>query len=166
MNTLVGAGSAQRSLQLHLLLLLLVQSSHRNLGIRHEGRDHMLITVHTDDFLCDILIALHVLTVCRNLQGQLVALDGRSELQILHDMKNLFIWNLNAENVVDTADAHLQRSGLCGISRVDIHMRRGNLAAAKLLDQMQRTLHRVDRGIFVNTLLVLRTCIRALSEGT
>ena len=166
MNTLISAGSTQRSLQFHLLLLLLVQSSHRHLRIGHEGRDHMLIAVHTDDFLRDILICLHILAVCRNLQGQLVTLDGRRKLQILHDMKDLLIRNLDAENVVDTADAHLQRSGLCGISRVDIDMRRGNLAAAKLFNQMQRPLHRVDRGILVNTLLVLRACVRALSEGT
>ena len=80
MDSLECANAAQRSLHLQDGLLAQVASADGYLCSRKEGGFDMVIAVHTDNFLCDIRVVLHILAVCREVQGQLVAVDFRLEV--------------------------------------------------------------------------------------
>ena len=80
MDSLECANAAQCSLHLQDGLLTQVASTDGYLCSREEGGFDVVIAVHTDDFFCDIRVILHVLAVCREVQGQLVAVDFRLEV--------------------------------------------------------------------------------------
>ena len=109
----------------------------------------MIVAVHTDDFLCHVRIALdivlslrqHILTVSRNLDGQLIAVDFRCKVQVFHNAENLCFRNFDTEYAVYFADTDSHRSRIDGVSGVHIEMGTGNFTAAKLFHQMQGTFH-------------------------
>ena len=80
MHSLKCANTAQRSLYLQNGLLTQIASADGYLCSREEGGIDMVIAIHTDDFLCYIRVIFHILTVCREMQGQLIAVDLRLEV--------------------------------------------------------------------------------------
>ena len=81
MYALKCALCTQCSLDLKLGLLLRIHTTAGYGCCREKSRGYMVVTVHTDDFLCDIGIGFHILTVCRYLNGQLVTVYHRLEVQ-------------------------------------------------------------------------------------
>ena len=81
MYALKCALCTQCSLDLKLGLLLRIHPTAGYGCCREEGRGYMVVTVHTDDFLCDIGIRFHILTVCRYLDGQLITVDHGLKIQ-------------------------------------------------------------------------------------
>ena len=83
MYALKCALCTQCSLDLKLGLLLRIHTAAGYGCRREEGRGYMVVTVHTDNFLCDIGIGFHIFTVRRNLNGQFITVNYRLEIQRL-----------------------------------------------------------------------------------
>ena len=83
MYALKCALCTQCSLDLKLGLLLRIHTTAGYSCCREKSRGYMVVTVHTDDFLCDIGIRFHILTVCRYLDGQLITVNHGLEVQRL-----------------------------------------------------------------------------------
>ena len=83
MYALKCALCTQCSLDLKLGLLLRIHTAAGYCCCFQESRSYMVVTVHTDDFLCDIGIRFHILTVCRYLDGQLITVNHGLEVQRL-----------------------------------------------------------------------------------
>ena len=80
MDSLKCADAAQGSLDLQDGLLTQIASADGYLCSREESGIDVLIALHTDDLLCYIRVILHILTVCREVHGQLVAVNFRLEV--------------------------------------------------------------------------------------
>ena len=80
MDSLKCAYAAQGSLYLQDGLLTQVASANGYLCSREESGIDVLLAIHTDDFLCHIRVILHILTVSREVHGQLVTVDFRLEV--------------------------------------------------------------------------------------
>ena len=83
MYALKCALCTQCSLDLKLGLLLRIHTAAGYSCCFQEGRGYMVVTIHTDDFLCDIGIGFHILTVCGDLNGQLITINHGLEVQRL-----------------------------------------------------------------------------------
>ena len=126
----------------------------------------MIVAVHPDNFLGNIRIRFHILTVRRNLNSQVIPFNFRCKVQVIQDSYNLFIRNFNSQNSIDTfhTDCHFFR--LHGISGRNFYMSRAYLTTAKLLYQMQSPLHCHNRCVLIHTLGKHGTGIGCLSQGT
>ena len=124
----------------------------------------MLISVHADNFFSHIRVRIHILTICRHLQGQLISVDCRSKVQILHNSQNVLLGNLNTQDIVHLSETDLHLPGLYGIAGIDIHMSPGDLTATKFLHQVKGTLHCMNGCVFIHALLISRAGICTLSE--
>ena len=94
----------------------------------------MLVPIHTDYFLRHIGVGIHIFSVGRYPDGELVAADCRVKAQVLHDSDDILIRYGNTKHIVYFLDRNLHFSGFNGITGVHIHMRGGNLTAAKLFN--------------------------------
>ena len=83
MYALKCALCTQCSLDLKLGLLLRIHTAAGYCCCFQESRSYVVVTVHTDDFLCNIGIRFHILTVCGNLNGQLITINNGLEVQRL-----------------------------------------------------------------------------------
>ena len=83
----------------------------------------MLVSVHTDHFLSNILISLNILTEGRNGKCHQIAVNDRIKSKILHNLKNFLVRHHNAKTLVHLVNADTNFSGLHTVSCIDIHMR-------------------------------------------
>ena len=164
MDALVHSCAAECPLQLELLLLLLVQPAGGDFRGLQEGGDDMLIAVQTDHFFRHILPALHVLTVSRDLKSKNAVFDLRLHIQGLHDAENVLFRHGDAEDIGDAAHLDGQSALLDAVAGIHFAVGTGNLAGAKLLHQVQGSLHRHDSGILIHTLLVAGGSVSSLSQ--
>ena len=83
MYALKCALCAQCSLDLKLSLLLRIHTAAGYGCCREKGRCYVVVTVHTDHFLCNIGIGFHIFTICGYLDGQLITVNHGLEVQRL-----------------------------------------------------------------------------------
>ena len=152
-------------LDLKLGSLLQVVTAGCDLRGRDECRSNMIIAVHTDDFFGHILIGLHIDTVARDRDRQLIAVQFRYKLQIGKDTYDILIRYRDTENTIDLlyADGHLTR--LNRVSCIDVKLRSAYLTAMEFFDQVQGTLHGHYSRIFIDTLGETHARIRDLTES-
>ena len=81
MYTLKCALCTQCSLDLKLCLLLYIHTAAGYGCCLQESRRHMVVTIHTDHFLCNIGIGFHIFTICGYLNGQFVTVNYGLEVQ-------------------------------------------------------------------------------------
>ena len=104
----------------------------------------MIVSVHTDYFLCHIRITLyivlsvrkHIFTVSRYMDCQLVPVYRRCKVEILHNADNVFFRYGDAKHAVYLGDADLHFDRLNGVTGVDIYMCGRNLTTLQFFDQM------------------------------
>ena len=126
----------------------------------------MVVTVHTDHFLSHIGVGLHILTVSRDLQSQLVAVYYRSKLQAGQDANHILGGNGNTQNTIYLVDAYFHLTRLYGIAGIYITVSLTYLTAAQLFHQMQRSLQSHDGSVLVYALGVTGTGVRDQTQGT
>ena len=81
MYALKCALCTQCSLDLKLGLLLCIHAAAGYSCCREKGRCYVVVTVHTDHFLCNIGIGFHIFTICGYLNGQFVTVNYGLEVQ-------------------------------------------------------------------------------------
>ena len=152
MNAFRSAGRTKIASDLKLGTLLQVITAARNLSCRNECGHDVIVTVHTDNFLSDILVRFHINTVSRNIDRKRIAVKLRREIKACKDAYDIFVRNGYSQYSVNLLYADSKFSGLDRIARIDIESSLGDLAAAQFLNEMQSSLHCHDGRIFVNTL--------------
>ena len=170
MHALVSAEAAQSFLDAHLAALNGIPAAGGDFCALKESGNQVVIAVHTDDFLCHVLISFHIVAICGNLQGQhalaVLLRDLGLHIEIVHDADNIFIRNCDAEHAADAVDLDRHLAGLHAVAGIDVKVCGGNLAAAEFLDQVQRALHSHDSCVLVDALLKAGTGIGSLADAS
>ena len=112
----------------------------------------MIVAVHTDNFLSNILIGFHVNTVAGDVDRQFITVEFRCEVKTCKDADDVLIGNSDSENAVNARNTYRKLSGLNGVACVNVESSLGYLAAAELLDEVKGTLHCHDCRVLVDTL--------------